>query len=188
MKKKILITGFEPFGLDLQNPSGNWVSWMLEAPADPSYILEGLVLPVLFEKAFLIFKNKYDDFLPDIVILTGWAKNRANLTVERIGINWVDARMPDNNGVLLKNKKIKECGEDGLFTTLDLERLIFLGNSSGVEIGVSTSAGEYVCNELLYRVLSYTKDKNTSVTFFHLPGANDYKQIFQVLSSIVKNI
>lgn len=188
MKKKILITGFEPFNEDATNPSGDWISWMSTRNAKPERMVKGLVLPVTFQTAFEIFKKSYDDFRPDVVILTGLAKNRKELTVERIGINWVDARIPDNNGVTLKFQKINPEGPDGVFTGVDLEKLISLALKSGCVLNVSSSAGEYVCNDLLYKVLCYTLDKSTQTTFIHLPRLEDYTGIFLALETMVHEI
>ncbi len=187
MTKKILITGFEPFNLDATNPSGDWVNWM-EGRGASDRVVKGAILPVTFSGGFLAFKKIYDDFCPDIVILTGLAKNRKELTIERIGINWVDARIPDNNGVTLLSQKIDESGPDGLFTTLDINKVISLASKSGAVMKLSTSAGEYVCNELLYKVLLYSQSKNTPVTFIHIPGLDNYDGTYLALETIVNGI
>ena len=153
MKKKILITGFEPFDKDQTNPSGDWINWMKKKESRKDLEIRGNILPVTFSGAFLDFKKAFDEFCPDMIILTGLAKNRLELTVERIGINWVNARIPDNDNVLITSQKINEEGPDGLFTTIDINRLTELAAINGVTLKLSTSAGEYVCNDLLYKVL-----------------------------------
>lgn len=189
MAKKILVTGFEPFDQDQTNPSGEWVNW-IRARSMPGREVKGIILPVSFVGAFEEFKKSFDEFCPDFVILTGLAKNRTQLTVERIGINWVDARIPDNDGVQLRSKKIDESGPDGLFTTIAIEKIVALSEKAGVPMKLSTSAGEYVCNDLLYKTLCYTVDKKTSVTFIHLPqrAEGDYEDIFFALLSIVNGL
>ena len=188
MIKKILITGFEPFDSDSTNPSGDFIDWMSNRKKSEDRLVSGVILPVTFDGAFLKFKKVYDEIYPDIVILTGLAKNRMNLTIERIGINWVDARIPDNGGVTLKSQKIAAEGPDGLFTTVSIEEVIRLGESAGAVIKLSTSAGEYVCNELLYKALCYTQDKKTPVTFIHIPGAEDYDGIYLALEAVINGL
>ncbi|MBC7711818.1 MAG: hypothetical protein H7177_00665 [Rhizobacter sp.] len=188
MKKKFLITGFEPFDRDDTNPSGDWISWMNGKNISDDREVRGAILPVTFNGGFLEFKKIYDEFCPDMVILTGLAKNRKELTVERIGINWVDARIPDNDGVTLVSQKIDESGPDGLFTTIDLEKLTMFAKKSGCDLLLSTSAGEYVCNELLYKVLCYVQNKKTSATFIHLPGLDNYDGIYLALYTIVNGL
>lgn len=188
MAKKILITGFEPFDKDVTNPSGDWIEWMKGRTSPSNREILGAILPVTFNGGFKSFKKIYDKFCPDVVILTGLAKNRKELTIERIGINWVDARIPDNDGVTLVSQKINEEGPDGLFTTIDINEVIRLSKKSGAAMKLSTSAGEYVCNDLLYKVLCYTKDKKTFTTFIHIPGLDNYDDIYLALETVVNGI
>lgn len=188
--KKILITGFEAFGGMNSNPTEEWVVRMRGQKLKNRQI-EGLVLPVSFTKAFQEFKNSYDRFQPQIVILTGLAQNRPTLTIERIGINWVDARIPDNDGNQPKSSLIYDSAPDGLFTTLPFNKIQNSLHLSGIECKVSTSAGEYVCNDLLYKVLHYTQQSNTEVTFLHFPGfseAKDYQPLFSALLKVLEGL
>ncbi|MBC7429968.1 MAG: pyroglutamyl-peptidase I [Bacteriovorax sp.] len=188
MKKKFLITGFEPFDKDTTNPSGDWINWMNSRNSFCNREICGVILPVKFNGGFSEFKKFYDEFCPDMVILTGLAKNRKELTVERIGINWVDARIPDNDGITITSQKIDVSGPDALFTTIDIDKLISLANSAGCVLKLSTSAGEYVCNELLYKVLCYLQDKKTPATFIHLPGLENYDGTYLALETIVNGL
>ncbi len=191
MSKKILITGFEPFDQDPVNPSGEWVEWMIARtmPLQRQPLeLRGVVLPVTFDGAFATLKKVSDDFCPDLIVMTGLAKNRTQLTVERIGINWVDARIPDNDGVQILASKIEEKGADGLFTTIPIERILTLAKEANIPMKVSTSAGEYVCNQLLYKTLLYMQGKKTAATFIHIPGSEDYDGIYLALESIVHGL
>lgn len=185
MNKKILISGFEAFDGDIMNPSTELIEWLGIRKLNNDRVVKSVILPVAFDDAFTSFKKIIDEFSPDIIILTGYAKNRKTLTVERIGINWVDARIPDNKGVVKTSQKINEEGPDGLFTTIDILRLLELFKKTGVELKVSTSAGEYVCNELLYQVLCYTENKKTEVTFIHIPGLDNYDDVHLAFESVL---
>ena len=187
-EKKILITGFGPFGGLQSNPTEEWVLRMRGQKLKNRQV-EGLVLPVSFTHAFNEFKKVFDEFQPHVVLLTGLAQNRPVLTIERIGINWVDARIPDNDGSQPKNSLIYENAPDGLFTTLSISKLQNILNLCGVENKISTSAGEYVCNDLLYKVLHYTQTTKTEVTFIHFPGLNeakDYNEYQPIYSALLK--
>jgi pyroglutamyl-peptidase len=185
MKKKVLITGFAPFDRDNINPSGDWIKWLSHRKSPDDRRIHGVILPVSFSGAFIEFKKAFDEFSPDVVILTGLAKNRKELTVERIGINWVDARIPDNDNVTITSQKIDDEGPDGLFSTIEIERLMMLSLETGSVLKLSTSAGEYVCNDLLYKVLCFTKNTNVLVTFIHLPSVDDYGPIYKTLEYII---
>lgn len=188
MTKKILLCGFDAFDGDSTNPSATFIHWLNSRKLNDDRVVESVILPVTFDGAFATFKKSFDEFCPELVILTGLAKNRKTLTVERIGINWVDARIPDNSGVIKVSQKIDDNGPDGLFTTIPITSIIDIISNSGVAIKLSTSAGEYVCNELLYKVLCYTKDKNSQVTFIHIPGLDNYDGIHLALETLVNEI
>ena len=183
-EKKILITGFEPFDHATKNISAEWVKRQ-QSKTFSDRLVAGAILPVVFHKCFLAFREHFEQVDPDIIILTGLAQNRQKLSVERIGINWMDARIPDNDGQKPVASKILADGPDGLFTTLDLKRLQKLCP----DLVVSTSAGEYVCNDLLYEVLNFvsTKKHRAEVTFFHLPGQMDEEIVFNQLDHILEN-
>ena len=174
---KILVTGFTPFDGDSRNPSEELLghlkgkTWPFELVTD--------LLPVSFSRstkqiAMTIAREK-----PALVIMTGLAKNRSDITVERIGINWVDARIEDVDGEKPVNQKINLAGEDGLFTRLPVLAMIDASRAAGVPAKLSTSAGEYVCNYLLYRVLQ--ENPQTPVGFIHLPWDANFSGVERML-------
>lgn len=181
MSKRVLISGFEPFDGDTVNPSAILLDWLREKKFD--FELHTVLLPVSFTHSYPMLHQEIERFKPTHVLLTGLAKNRSDLTIERIGINWVDARIPDNDGLSLKSKKILENGEDGLFTTLPLEIMLEAAISVGCPVKVSTTAGEYVCNHLIYSYLA--KYRTIPGTFIHIPGADDHEVFFQGIESIL---
>jgi len=186
--KTVLITGFDAFDGNVRNSSGEWVQWMLQN--EKIFVeekrLHGVVLPVEYENSFNHLKQfiKTQNLNPDVIILTGLAKNRQQLSVERIGINWLDFRIPDNKGIQVRNSKIDVKGADGIFTTLDFEKI----KKTVPDIAISTSAGEYVCNELLYRTLNEYQKENKEISFFHLPGGEDQMSVFIKLQNIVRSL
>jgi pyroglutamyl-peptidase len=184
VSKRVLVTGFEPFDGDDVNPSMELLTWFENKNYD--FELHTELLPVSFTHAVPKLNIVIESFKPTHVLLTGLAKNRKELTLERIGINWVDARIPDNDGVTLKAQKILPDGKDGIFTTLPLDVMMSAAKNVGCETKVSTSAGEYVCNYLIYRFLSDWK--KTPGVFVHLPGVDDYELIFRGIEAIVKTI
>lgn len=162
---KILVSGFEPFDGDRVNPSAELLDWLLtrELPFE----LVTVLLPVTFEGAFKALKETIDLVKPDMVVATGLAKNRIEITVERIGINWVDARIPDNAGITLSAQKIVSTGPDGIFSRLPVMEMIEASRAVGVPAKLSTSAGVYVCNHVLYLLLE--EFPHLSAGFIHLP-------------------
>lgn len=184
LPKKILVTGFEPFDGDQENASGILLEWLKSKSFN--FELRTELLPVSFTTAYPLLNKAIEEFNPTHVILTGLAKNRTELTLERIAINWVDARIPDNDGLTLKSQKIKEGSEDGLFTTLPIERMLNAALGAGCPTKISTTAGEYVCNHLIYLYLS--DYRFVAGTFIHIPGATEHEIFFQGISAILSDL
>ena len=176
--KKILLTGFEPFG-------GSDINYSEEAVklcSVPDNVDKALI-PVGFEVshrrvAELLEKDSYD-----AVILVGQAGARDAVTVEKIGINWQQAGIPDNYGVMPLGEKLEEDGPDGIFSKVDINALIKAMNEKGVGARISFSAGSYVCNALYYRTLLAFPGKET--VFIHLP-AKELEKSVTALEAAVK--
>lgn len=175
---KILVSGFAPFDGDATNPSEELLTWLMTQ--ELSFELATIVLPVSFARAHEELSRAIHGHAPDVVIATGLAKNRSELTVERIGINWVDARIPDNDGVVLKEQKIEASGPDGLFARLPVSALVRAAQEAGVPARISSSAGEYVCNHLLYQLLR--KHPELPAGFVHLQSAVMFPGILAMLN------
>ena len=139
--------------------------------------VECVVLPVEFEASFTKLESVIDTFNPDYVLLCGLAGNRDHISVEKIGINYINARIPDNKGYQPFDKKISETGDDGYFSTLAVSELACHIQSLGIDLRMSFNAGSYVCNYLLYKTLLHLKGSAVKSTFFHFPPAIDEKSI-----------
>lgn len=174
---KILLSGFEPFDGDGVNPSAELLNWLLGR--DLHFELVTALLPVTFAGAYPALKNTIEMVRPDLVVATGLAKNRSEITVERIGINWVDARIPDNAGITLSAQKIVKNGADGIFTRLPVIEMIEASRAVGVPAKLSTSAGEYVCNHVLYLLLH--EFPQLSAGFIHLPVHPNFLGVEEML-------
>lgn len=183
MTKKVLVTGFMPFDGNSVNPSEELLAFLDQQKF--SFPVKTQVLPVSFNHSLSVLDQAISEFNPSHVILTGYAHKRTELTVERIGINWVDARIPDNEGVTLKAQKILENGADGLFSRISLQTIVDAG-SAFAPVKISTSAGEYVCNYVLYSFLHLYPD--IPGTFIHIPGADDHTAFFKAIQAVVEAV
>ena len=92
---KILVTGFEPFGGEDVNPSWEAVQ-RLQAPEGTELIR--LRLPVVFREAGEQLAAALRREQPDLVLCIGQAAGRDAITPERLGVNLMDASIPDNAG------------------------------------------------------------------------------------------
>lgn len=169
--KKILFTGFEPFGGDTVNPSWEAVS-MLPDAINGNVIVK-YRLPVEYETAAGLLAEAIKKEGPDAVICVGQAGGRAAVTPEMVAINWKDASIPDNAGVCCGGEPICEDGPAAYFATLPVKRMVSYMQEAGVPAAVSYTAGAYVCNNLMYHLLDYLEKEYPGVKggFIHIPFA-----------------
>ena len=167
--KKLLITGFEPFGGQKINPSWECVCALNDIIGE--FSLEKLQIPTVFEKAFLAVESKANEIMPDAILCVGQAGGRRSITPEAVAINLKDANIFDNEGNMPRYEKICLNGENAYFTTLPITRIVEKVKSVGVNCAISYSAGAFVCNETLYRLLCKYSNTNVQVGFIHVPFA-----------------
>ena len=165
--KKLLISGFDPFGGEKINPSFEAVKLLRDTIG--GYELTKLELPTVFGRAAEIMTAKIEELRPDAVICVGQAGGRSGITPEVIGINLREARIADNAGNAPKNEPIRVGAPDGLFSTLPVREMVEAIKAEGLPASLSFSAGAFVCNDLLYSLLCEFKDTDIKIGFIHVP-------------------
>ena len=185
--KKLLITGFEPFGGETINPSWEAVCGL---PTEINgYELTKLRLPVVFGDAAEKVIAEADKIKPEVILCIGQAGGRNAITPEMVGINLRHGTIPDNNGNQPKDEPIIPHGNCAYFSTLPVRKIAEAVNKEGIPSHVSYSAGAYVCNDVLYTLLSRFKNTDTKVGFIHIPySAEQNKEPSMELSQIVKGL
>ena len=139
----ILLTGFEPFGGDSRNPSGDAVL-AVDAGWSGPHTLVAAVLPVTFDGAGAELVRLIDEHSPEIVLATGLAGNRSVVSVERIGVNLIDARIPDNVGAQPIDAPSIAGAPAAYFSTLPVKAIARDIAAAGIPSEVSHSAGTFV--------------------------------------------
>ncbi len=165
--KKLLITGFAPFGGEEINPSWEAVRALPDKIGE--YELTKLCLPVVFGQAAEKAIAKAEKISADVVLSIGQAGGRAAVTPELVGINLKNAKIPDNAGNKPVDEPIIPGGAAAYFSTLPVRKMAEAIRLSGVPSELSYSAGAYVCNELLYRLLAHFDGTKTRAGFIHVP-------------------
>ncbi len=152
MKKQplVLLTGFAPFGGESVNPS--WLA-LCALPAVENARVVRAQLPVSFDGAADTLQRLAAALRPDILLMVGQAAGRDAITVERVGINLMDAAIADNDGYQPADQPIAKNGADAYFSTLPTRKMVQAMNAAGVPTKLSYTAGTYVCNLLLYTAL-----------------------------------
>ncbi len=165
--KKLLISGFDPFGGEAINPSFEAVKLLPDVIGE--YKLEKIELPTVFGRAAEIMIEKIEEIRPDVVICVGQAGGRRGITPEVIGINLREASIADNAGEKPQNEPIRAGAPDGLFSTLPVREMVEGIKTARLPASLSFSAGAFVCNDLLYSLLYQYKDTDIKIGFIHVP-------------------
>lgn len=167
---KVLVTGFEPFGGDTINPSGEILNHLPKNIAGAE--IKTLVVPVTFKESAEAVKRFLEKEPVDVVISIGLATGRAIISPERVAINQDDAFMPDNAGDQPVDEAIQVDGPAAYFSTLPIKAIVKAIQEAGIPSSVSNSAGTYVCNHLMYELLhvAHQSYPGMRVGFIHVPS------------------
>lgn len=165
--KKLLITGFEPFGGQGVNPSWEAVRRLPDQVGE--YVLCKLNIPTVYGKAAQMVLAQAEALGADAVISVGQAGGRDAVTPERIAVNIRDARIPDNAGVLCGGEKVAQDGPAAYFSTLPVEKMSQAIRDAHIPSAVSNTAGTYVCNDVLYTLLNAYHGTAVRAGFIHVP-------------------
>lgn len=185
--KRLLITGFEPFGGEIINPSWEAVSRLADEIG--GYSVTKLSVPVVFDKATECVTNVADELMPDAIILVGQAGGRSAITPELVAINLRYAKIPDNDGNKPMDESIIRGGENAYFSTLPVRKMAEAIGTLGIPSQVSYSAGAYVCNDLLYSLLARYDGTGVGICFIHVPYVTEQnKEPAMSLDDIVKGL
>ena len=165
--KKLLITGFEPFGGEKINPSWEAVKLLPDFIGDFEIIKAEI--PVVFEKAAEKVLAKAEEIKPEAIICVGQAGGRNGITPEMVAVNLRFASIPDNEGNQPKDIPCVPGGENAYFASLPVRKMTAAISEAGIASSVSYSAGTYVCNDLIYHVLHRYNGTDTKSCFIHVP-------------------
>ena len=161
--KKILFTGFEPFGGESINPSWEAVKLL----PDEINGVQIIKVPVCVEYARSgeVLKTLIAEHNPDAVVCCGQAGGRRAVTPEMIAVNFDHAEAPDNIGEVRRYSKIEPEGLNAYFTALPVEKMVDRVKAEDIPCAPSFSAGTYVCNHIYYTLLGIMEKG----LFVHVP-------------------
>ena len=170
---KILITGFEPFGGESVNPAYEAVKLLPDMAGDIQIVK--MEIPTVFGEAGKVVETGILQHQPDAVICVGQAGRRADIGVERVAINLVEASIPDNAGNQPMDVKVQEDGDTAYFATIPVKAMVKNIKDHGIPASISYTAGTYVCNSVMYDLLYLIDRKYPSIRggFIHVPYATE---------------
>lgn len=165
--KHLLITGFDPFGGGVVNPSWEAVSRLPDVVG--GYRLTKLQIPTIFGLAAESVLAAAAADRPDVILCVGQAGGRDAVTPERIAVNIASARIPDNAGNQPLEAPILPGAPDGIFATVPVFAMAEAIRTAGLPGKISNTAGTFVCNDTLYRLLHHCAGTGIRAGFVHVP-------------------
>ena len=168
---KILVTGFDPFGGESVNPAYEAVKLLPDVIGGAEIVK--LEIPTVFSLSGPAVEEGIRKYQPDVVICVGQAGGRASISVEKVAINFVDARIPDNNGEQPLDEPLQADGPAAYFATLPVKAMVQHVKEAGLPCYLSFTAGTYVCNSIMYNVLYMCEKRYPGIRagFIHVPYA-----------------
>lgn len=166
---KILFTCFDPFGGEKANASYEAVR-RLPDQVDRIQIVKAQ-LPTEFKRCASELESLFKTEQPDAVVCVGQAAGRAEITPEKVAINYADARIPDNAGLQPTDEPLVPHGKAAYFSTLPVRAIVEQIAKEGIPAKVSYSAGTFVCNCAMYHALRMAERQYPSMKagFIHVP-------------------
>lgn len=185
---RYLITGFEPFGGESINSSQETVNAVASDEFDDIEIVSG-VLPVSFKRSGITICELIDESEPDVVIMLGQSGKSDSVKIERIAVNLMDAKKPDNDGYTPDEDCIVSDGPSAYFSSLPVKHLQHHLVENGIPADISNSAGLYVCNTTYFAALHHIAitRKNIKAVFIHLPKVSDEWPVLR-MKDVVKQL
>jgi pyroglutamyl-peptidase len=171
---KVLVTGFEPYGVLAENPSETIVRELSRRAAvrpDDYPELRVAILPTEFAKAERAIRELLHNDPPDVLLALGVAPRAQGLRLERTARNRDDAALSDNAGEQRSSAPIVPDGPDTFESTVPIQAMQAALEQLGVSVTVSDDAGGYVCNHLFYTARHVIDSRRlpTRCGFVHVP-------------------
>ncbi|WP_431264984.1 pyroglutamyl-peptidase I [Roseateles chitinivorans] len=166
----ILLTGIDPFNGETINPSWEAVR-ALDGETVGSARLVARQLPCVIGEVGGALIAAIEEVNPDLVLCLGQAGGRPDVTIERVAINIVDARIPDNAGLQPVDEPVVAGGPAAYFSTLPIKALVAALHGAGIPASVSESAGTYNCNAIFYALSHHIATRRPGLRggFIHVP-------------------
>ena len=148
----VLVTGFDPFGGDVVNPSWQAVQ-ALHGKRIAGHRIVAARIPTVFDHSIQVLRALLKEHRPVLAICTGQAGGRAALSLERVAINVNDARIPDNALAQPVDTPVIPAGPAAYFSSLPIKAMLAALEREGIRAEVSQTAGTFVCNHVFYGLM-----------------------------------
>ena len=166
---RALVSGFEPFGGERLNPSGEVLGVL--PPRVGAADVATVTLPVRFADAWEVLAAAVEEAAPDVVVALGQAAGTSAVTIEEIAVNLDGPEDPDEAGSRPVDEPIVDGAPLAYRTGLPARGLEAALAAQGIPARRSRSAGAHLCNHVFYRLchLAATARPGLRAGFVHLP-------------------
>lgn len=169
---KILVTGFDPFGGEKINPALETIKRLPDTILGAQIIK--LEIPTVVGKSLAKIAEAVEKENPDVVLSIGQAGGRSEITVERIGINIDDCRIPDNEGNQPIDEPVVKGGPAAYFVTVPIKAIVENIKAHNIPASISNTAGTFICNHVCYGVAHLAAQRTAAGKpmksgFIHIP-------------------
>lgn len=165
----ILLTGFDPFGGDTVNPSWE-VARALQGERIGGARVHAQCLPTTFATAPVVLAQALARMRPTLVVALGQASGRSEVSIERVAVNLIDARIPDNAGDRPQDMPVIDGAPTAYFSTLPVKAMRDGLRAAGHPAGLSLTAGAFVCNQVFFALQHQLTGSDVRSGFIHLPA------------------
>lgn len=167
--RPLLLTGFEAYGGLPVNPSAR-LAERFDGSLLNGRAVFARVLPVTLDGLAARVERLLADTDPAAVVCLGLAPGTPTVRLERCAVNLADFDIPDNAGLICRERPLADGGPDALFATLPLGTILSALLAAGVPAQVSNSAGTFLCNAVSYTFLrALAGGGRRPCGFVHLP-------------------
>lgn len=164
--RRVLVTGFEPFGGADVNASQKLVEALAAEPPD-GLELTTAVLPVVWGRAAEVLRRVLDREQPELVVCFGQADGRAHVEVERFALN-VDEGS-DEAGES-RRAAIDPGGPVAYRSSLRVDEIVDALRAEGIPAAASRDAGGFLCNHVFYALMDALAERpGVRGGFVHVP-------------------
>jgi pyroglutamyl-peptidase len=166
-RRHVLVTGFQPFGGHAINPSAAIVE-AIDGRMVAGHRVVAKVLPVDLDGLDRALDAAFVGLAPRLVLALGLAAGEPVIRLERFALNVADFNTPDNEGRIARNEPLERDGPVARSSRLPLARILTALLAAGIPARYSESAGLYLCNAVMYRLLARLPE-SIPTGFIHLP-------------------
>jgi pyroglutamyl-peptidase len=171
MQHTILVTGFAPFDGEQMNPSWRVAKALHDWQPIAHHQVIAAELECAFSESALQLNELVAKHQPVLIIAIGQAGGRTQLSLEKVAINLIEARIPDNRGKQPKGIAVIADAPTAYFCQLPLKAMVKALHQQQIPAAISYTAGTYVCNSTFFHLCHLEQLQKIPVGFVHIPYA-----------------